>query len=218
MAEHDRLTTAKDDEIADLKRQLEALRLQQRGRGETTLAARTAGRDGSRLSIMDGSRRQENLSPPRDSPSPVTDGHTPRTANVSTAPASVHTGPVDRIARTRQGKAPPVDPFTGEDPGVQLDDWLPALERASEWNGWSAGDLLLQFAGHLRGRALQEWNLIDSAEKQTYSDAREALRLRLDPGTKTLAAQEFRHSLQGISAIGEDLSHCIWPGEIEARN
>lgn len=95
VAEHDRLITAKDDEIADLKRQLEALCLQQRSRGETTLAARTAGRDGSRSSIMDGSRRQENLSPPRHSPSPVTDGHTPHTANVSTAPASVHTGPVD---------------------------------------------------------------------------------------------------------------------------
>ena len=99
----------------ELQEQLEALRLQQRDRGETTLAARTTGRDGSRLSIMDGSRRQENLSPPRDSLSPVTAGHTPHTVNVSTAPASVHTGPADRIAR---GKAPSIDPFTGEDPGV----------------------------------------------------------------------------------------------------
>ena len=31
--------------------------------------------------------------------------------------------------------APPVDPFTGEDPEVRMDDWLPSLKRAAEWNG-----------------------------------------------------------------------------------
>ena len=35
----------------------------------------------------------------------------------------------------RRGKAPPVKPFTGEDPAVKLDDWLPILRRASLWNG-----------------------------------------------------------------------------------
>ena len=39
------------------------------------------------------------------------------------------------IPQTRRGKAPPVDPFTGEDPEMRLDDWLPALQRASNWNG-----------------------------------------------------------------------------------
>ena len=34
----------------------------------------------------------------------------------------------------RKGKAPPVDPFTGENPDIMLDDWLPSLDRASEWN------------------------------------------------------------------------------------
>lgn len=58
----------------------------------------------------------------------------------------------------RRGKAPPVDSFTGEDVAVQLEDWLPSLERVARWNGWSPEDQLLQFAGHLRGRALQEWN------------------------------------------------------------
>jgi len=33
-------------------------------------------------------------------------------------------------SRARRGKAPPVDPFSGENVEVQLDDWLPALERA----------------------------------------------------------------------------------------
>ena len=39
--------------------------------------------------------------------------------------------------RVRRGKAPLVDPFTGEDPAIKLDDWLPILRRASLWNGWS---------------------------------------------------------------------------------
>ena len=37
-------------------------------------------------------------------------------------------------------------------------------------------------------KALQEWGLIESAVN--------ALRLRLDPGNKTVAAQEFRHTIQ----------------------
>ena len=28
----------------------------------------------------------------------------------------------------RRGKAPPVDPFTGEEPEIRLDDWLPLFE------------------------------------------------------------------------------------------
>ena len=98
--------------------------------------------------------------------------------------------------RQRRGKAPPVDPFTGESE-VQLDDWIPALKRASVWNGWSEDELLLQLAGHLRGRALQEWNLLDDQSKATYSGAIEALRTHLNGGNKTLAAQDFRHISQG---------------------
>ena len=60
----------------------------------------------------------------------------------------------------RRGKAPPIDPYTGEDPEVRIDDWLPALKRAASWNDWSEVETLMQLAGHLRGRALQEWNLL----------------------------------------------------------
>ena len=56
--------------------------------------------------------------------------------------------------------------------------------------------MLLQLAGHLRGKALLEWNLIDLLEKQTYEEAKQALRTRLDPGGKTLAALDFRHTVQ----------------------
>ena len=98
--------------------------------------------------------------------------------------------------RRRQGKALPIEFFTGEDSAVLLDDWLPSLERASLWNRWSSKDKLMQLPGYLRGRALQEWRLLHHSEQQSYSSAIEALRRRLDPGSKTVAAQEFRHTLQ----------------------
>lgn len=96
----------------------------------------------------------------------------------------------------RRGKAPPVDPFTGENPSLRLEEWLPALERASQWNGWTEADQLLQLAGHLRGKALQEWNLLEERDKSTMSRAVEALKKRLDPGSKALAALEFKHMTQ----------------------
>ena len=65
-----------------------------------------------------------------------------------------------QIRESGCGRAPPVDKFTGEDPSVRLDDWLPGLNRASRWNGWSAEEKLIQLAGHLRGRAEAEWNLL----------------------------------------------------------
>ena len=92
-----------------------------------------------------------------------------------------------REPRLRRGKAPPVDPFMGEDLEVRLDEWLPSLERTCVWNEWSEEELLLQLAGHLRGRALQEWGLLDTDTKVSYKQAVEALRLRLDPGSRTLA-------------------------------
>ena len=58
------------------------------------------------------------------------------------------------VRPTRRGKAPPVDPFTGEDPTVKPEDWIPVLKRASIWNGWSQEEELIQLAGHVRGKAL----------------------------------------------------------------
>ena len=98
--------------------------------------------------------------------------------------------------RGRRGKAPPVDPFTGKSPEMRFDDWLPSLERASQWNEWSEEELLMQLAGHMRGRALQEWSLIGAESKKSYKVATASLRTRLDPGSRTLAAQDFRHTVQ----------------------
>ena len=96
----------------------------------------------------------------------------------------------------RRGKAPPVSRFSGEDPECLLEDWLPSLNRASLWNGWSEEEQMIQLAEHLKGRALQEWNLIHADQRTTFAQATEALRLRLDTASKTVAAQEFRHTAQ----------------------
>ena len=98
--------------------------------------------------------------------------------------------------RVRRGKAPPIDTFTGEDAESRLDDWLPTLQRVADWSGWTPDDLLIQLAGHLKGRALQEWNLLSPSEKKTYKQAIVTLKNRLDPVSKIMAAQDFRHASQ----------------------
>ena len=95
-----------------------------------------------------------------------------------------------------RGKAPPIDSFNGEDSEIWFDDWIPTLERASSWNGWTEDERLVQSAGHLRGKALQKWNLIPPAECQTYQSSTAALRMCLDHGNKTLADLDFRHITQ----------------------
>ena len=37
----------------------------------------------------------------------------------------------------RRGQAPPVDPFTGENQELRIDDWLPNLEHAATWYNWT---------------------------------------------------------------------------------
>ena len=96
----------------------------------------------------------------------------------------------------RRGKAPPIDAFDGESPDVLFEDWLPGLQRAAQWNGWSKDETLIQLAGHLRGRALQEWGLLSAREQESLEEATIALRSRLEPSSRALAAQDFRHASQ----------------------
>ena len=105
-----------------------------------------------------------------------------------------------------KGKAPPVDPFSGDDPSLQFEDWLPGLKRAADWYAWTEEEHLLQLAGHLRSQALQEWNLLDSSDKASLASAVKSLKARLDPGNKLVAAQDFRHLSQ---AEGEPVSKFI---------
>ena len=97
---------------------------------------------------------------------------------------------------SRRGKAPPIDPFNGEAQDIAFDDWVPALCRAAEWNGWTDDETLMQLAGHMRGRALQEWNLLPRNEKASLEAAISSLRSRLDPCSRVVAAQDFRHASQ----------------------
>ena len=55
---------------------------------------------------------------------------------------------------------------------------------------------ILQLAGHLHSQALQEWNLMGSADKVTNNSAVKSLKARLDPGKKLVVSQDFRHLSQ----------------------
>ena len=97
--------------------------------------------------------------------------------------------------------------FTAENSEIRFNDWLPTLERAAAWNNWMGDELTIQLAGYLHGRALQELNLISTADCTTYQSAMIALRTRLDCGNKTLAALDFRHIVQKET---ESVSDFIW--------
>jgi cell division protein FtsB len=100
----------------------------------------------------------------------------PTTVPMTRPPEPVGGGPVPLASRathasapTRRGKAPPINEFSGEDPECLLEDWLPSLEWASLWNAWSEEEKLMQLAGHLKGRALQEWNLLHPDQRTTFA-------------------------------------------------
>ena len=88
----------------------------------------------------------------------------------------------DTVVSSRRGKAPLVEPYTGENPDILWEEWLPIFERAASWNGWTEQERLLQLAGHLRGKALQEWSLLSDSRKSTFTRATAEMQNRLDPG------------------------------------
>ena len=77
-----------------------------------------------------------------------------------------------------------------------LDNWLLSLEHASQWNTWTEGEKLMQFSGHLCGRALQELNLLSDDKRATFSTALKSLGSRIDAGCEEVAAQDFMHLQQ----------------------
>ena len=62
----------------------------------------------------------------------------------------------------------------------------------------------MQLTGYLRGRALQEWKLLDFKDKTTYHSSVKALREQLDPGNQSLATLDFRHASQRPSETVSD--------------
>ena len=53
-----------------------------------------------------------------------------------------------------------------------------ATRRAAEWNEWSTDETLIQLAGHLKGQALQEWNLLEDTDKVVWQEAAKVLQSR----------------------------------------
>ena len=99
--------------------------------------------------------------------------------------------------------------FTGKDPEVRLDDWLPSIHRASQWNGGSIEEQVKQLAGHLKCRALQEWNLLGEDQVQNYGEAVRALQERLDSGSSVLAGQGFWHTTLCEGKSVADFVQCL---------
>ena len=111
--------------------------------------------------------------------------------------------------QSRRGKALPIDCFSGNNSEITFDDWLPSLERVAKWNGWSSEDILIQLAGHLRGRALQEWLLLSEEDRSTWDSATTALRGKLEVRSKVLATQDFRHIRQKERESVADFIYCM---------
>ena len=65
-------------------------------------------------------------------------------------------------------------------------------------------ELFLQLAGHLRGRALEEWSFLEECDKVRWDDVVKALSTRLDPGSRVLAAQDFLCMSQGTTESVSD--------------
>ena len=99
----------------------------------------------------------------------------PNNSILTSTPATSH----------HRGKAPPVDPYSAESEDERWDDWLPSFERAAQWNGWTDSDAL---AGHMRGKARQEFLLLPERDKTSYNCAVMVMRCPLETGSKTLAA------------------------------
>ena len=45
----------------------------------------------------------------------------------------------------------------------------------------------MQLAGHLKGQALQEWNLLEDSDKVGWKEAAKVLESRLEHGNRTMA-------------------------------
>ena len=97
-----------------------------------------------------------------------------------------------------------MEPFTGEGVDTLFEEWLLTFEWMATWNSWSEPEKLLQLAGHLRGKARQEWTLLEANNKLSYDRVTSMLKSKLDPSRKVLAVQDFRHLSQGKNEVVGD--------------
>jgi len=61
---------------------------------------------------------------------------------------------------------------------------------AANWNNWTEEEQLIQFAGHLKGRALAEWDLLLPGEICSVEVAAKSIRECVDPCSKVMAGQD----------------------------
>ena len=204
--ELERVVSSKDEQIASLESELEAAREKLLTLGTALANEKGKLKDVWRMNCEQLAAYDEELTskdaqieelharlcelPPTRPLDPTADTFVPTLSLTTTSP------PVASVHVKRQGKAPPVDSFSGESTELRFEDWLPSLERASTWNGWSEQEKLIQLAGHFRGKALQEWNLLSEEDKSTFSQAMARMKDVLGPGSRVMAAQDFRHTLQ----------------------
>ena len=107
----------------------------------------------------ENSRLKEELARLRRSSPSVHSGTSEGSRHSTKEDSSWHMLGVPSVSsRVHHRKAPPVDAFTGVDPEIRFEDWLPTLKKV----------VLLQLARHLKGRALREWNLLPKDQKSTY--------------------------------------------------
>ena len=183
LVEHDVSLAAKEDEVESLKKRI--AELEARGAlPESEAVWRPS------VSASPGSSAIRGALPESEAVRRPSVRASPGLSAFRSTPAGVSAPPAERKPASRQprsasepipsrGKAPPIDAFDGEHAGITFDDWLPTLQRDTVWNGWSEDESLMQLAGYLRKRALQEWNLL-TAEKKTFPSAVAALQGRLD--------------------------------------
>ena len=149
------------------------------------------------IRILKAELIRQQLSHERVPRNSLTTVHSPAViASDITVPGRLHEI-AGRTYNSRVGNAPPLEPFVGEGADMFFEEWLPSFERVATWNGWGEAEKLIQLAGHLRGKALQEWSLLNTADTAGYREATSVLKERLDPTRKALAVQDFRHLSQG---------------------
>ena len=147
LAEHDVSLAAKEDEVESLNERIPEL--EARGALPESEAVRRPSVSASPWSSAVRGALPESEAVRRPSMSTF-----PGSSAVRSIPAGVAAPPAERKPASRQtrfasepiprwGKAPPIDAFDGEHAGITFDDWLPTLQRAAVWNGWSEDESLM---------------------------------------------------------------------------
>ena len=87
------------------------------------------------------------------------------------------------MAAIRSMAMPKLQPYNGRDDpeGEKLDQFVKEFERHAQVAGWTGQLKVQQFALRLTGRALTAYESISEADKETYSNMREAFQAKAAP-------------------------------------